>query len=301
LEQYFNDIMQYKYTANLEKLLDEIKAGKKDKLEVLTNFYNKFKEDLDKIDMKNVEDKMKDKTFIGVHPTIGHKIYASIGKHGPMLEMCDDNGKHCVKGPIKKPLTIKTLTMDDAVKVFEYPKKIGVLEKTKQVVDMYVGDTGPYLKIGNKYYSANEAKEEDIDMDYVNQLLEKLNANLIAELSDDKNTYVIRVGQYGPYVIVTPKSTKKGKGAKGVIYGLPEGEYKNIKIDDLKTLVDIAKLKKKNRFVKKTPDANKAEKKADDKTGGVKPRKPRTTKTIKTGESTKVPKTTRTKVAKKKE
>jgi DNA topoisomerase-1 len=270
----FPKIMDYKFTAGMEDRLDEIAAGEKKWVEVLDVFYKEFHPLIEEFKKKkpHIEDKFTRK--IGIDPETGYEIVATMGIYGPMVKLCGDKPSQCKSAPIKEPLTIKSITLKDALKLFEYPKELGVYNRKK--VLLQTGKFGLYIKYDNKNFSINPKKKEpqfkkpdedtkDVKEDERYKIIIKDPANItleeaikvvdsqtkptLAQIKDGSKIYTVLEGPYGKYINVEDSKKKTGKP---VNVGLP----KDVKVEDLnpekiQELITSHFEKRKNRFKKK--------------------------------------------------
>jgi DNA topoisomerase-1 len=247
LDSNFPEIMNYKFTADMENKLDKVALGKLKWDKVLKEFYDKFQPFVDKLNETSTKSNFIDENLIelGIHPVSGFKIVATIAKFGPVVKILGE-GKPII-APIKKPLTLKKIKLEDALKIFEYPKPLGKINK-KDVM-LYKGQYGFYLKVDNKDTYALKIEEEDIDdfkLEDAKKIMEiKDNSNLWNGV-DDKNKYIILDGEFGKYIKILPL---KGK-SKGTNCKLPLNEdTKKITIERIYEIIKENKIKPK--YVKK--------------------------------------------------
>jgi len=225
LMENFPDIMDYKFTATMETHLDDVAEGKLKWNKVLDKFYKTFQPLIDNLDKTIKKKDMIDKheKELGIHPETGMKIVATIAKFGPIVKMAKEGENKWDIAPIKKPLTLEKVTLEDAVKLFEFPKTLGKYEK--KTVTLNRGKFGYYLKIGSDKdapkvaLSINEEDIDDFDIDDAITSIEEKNKKNLWSDKDAKQTYVVLEGQYGKYISV---KLLKGK-AKAKNYKLPDG------------------------------------------------------------------------------
>nr|QBK89173.1 MAG: DNA topoisomerase I [Mimivirus LCMiAC02] len=245
----FPTIMDYKFTAEMEEKLDDIANGKLVWNDVLDKFYKKFHPNVIKIKKQPKMISEKYTKTLGTDPKTGAKIIATIGKYGPIVKMCLTKTK-CNIGPIKEPYTLDTITLEEALKILEYPKELGKYKKKKVVLK--TGKYGFYVTYDNRNYPIKKTNNIVIK-DAIEVIKEKVKKS-IKEFKSDKKLYQILDGPYGIYIRVSPI---KGKG-KAINVKLP----KDTKIDDLtiKKLEEIVdnyyKYKKKSKW-KKNKSKNK--------------------------------------------
>jgi DNA topoisomerase-1 len=245
LTKNFDDVMDYKFTANMETELDAIRNGKKEWTKVLKKHYDLFSPQVKNI-LKNIKDhKIVDQSsrVLGQDPDTELDIVATIAKYGPVVKKYITE-KKCIYAPIKKPLTLETITMKDALKLFEYPKKLG--KYLKKDVVLYRGEHGLYLKHAEANYSLTVKDDPDLD-DAIEFIEEKKKLNA-AFFENDKTSYSIRNGKFGHFIIVKEKK-KKGKS---FLVSVPEKT--NIKDLTLESVQELVKNNppNKNKWKKKT-------------------------------------------------
>ena len=141
---------------------------------------------------------------LGNHPKLGHTISASIARFGPVIKM-DITKSKCIYAPIMEPLTKDTITLEQALKLLEYPKDLGKYDK--MCVSLNRGKHGLYLKWGDVKVSIENLPEEIIIVDKENITLDEAIAvikdkrkNILWEKIDDKKLYSILSGPYGYYI-----------------------------------------------------------------------------------------------------
>ena len=249
LVEYFTEIMDYDFTAHMEKQLDKIAKGKLNWIDLLHEFYDTFKPLADKVSKTIKPKEIIDKHArdLGKHPDTGKKIIATIAKYGPIVKMADGDGDDkFIMAPIKEPLTLKSIQLKDALKLFEYPKKLGKHQRCE--VTLNKGQYGFYLKVGSDKV-ALKIKEEDVDdftlKDAIKEIDEK-NKRTLWQGKDEKNKYIILDGPHGKYINVKPLKGAGKSGKKGKNCHLPDGQ--DIESLTLEKVKDIIKNSFANRF-----------------------------------------------------
>ncbi|AYV78960.1 MAG: DNA topoisomerase IA, partial [Edafosvirus sp.] len=197
LIENFPNIMDYKFTAGIENKLDDIAKGKLIWHEVLNDFYTPFHSLVEKIlhDFKEsggyVDMNAK---ILGKHPETNLDITASTGRHGPYVKMGN------VSASIVKPLKLENIKLADAIKLLEYPKNLGNYKKNP--VMLHKGKNGLYIKCGD---TTSSIDNEDITIEEAIILIEDKQKNIKLEYSDEKKTYRVLIGKYGPYISAKDK------------------------------------------------------------------------------------------------
>lgn len=243
LMEHFPDIMDYQFTSNMEDKLDDIANGDLKMLNVLNEFYSTFKPLVDKVNTKVANGgSLKQMKEIGTHPTLKYKIYTMIAKYGPIVQMLDENGKIINTAPIKEPLHIDTITINEAVKLFEYPKLLG--KHGRKNITLYKGQYGFYIKYGTEKISMGNT-ENNFTLDDAIKKIEEKNSKILWEGKDKNVKFVVLEGQYGKFINAST-STKKGKN-----YKLPqEIEPKDLTIDKVYEIIEKSRDRKKPKMKK---------------------------------------------------
>ena len=143
--------------------------------------------------------------LLGKDPETGFDIYATIGKFCPIVKLMLDKGKpRCA--PIKEPLTLENITLDDALELFEFPKDIGKYGNKKIVLKR--GEHGFYLAFGDKTISTTKS---EMTLEEAIELIKSKEKKALATFSDDNKTYYIYKGKdpYPDYICMLVNKTKK--------------------------------------------------------------------------------------------
>jgi DNA topoisomerase-1 len=208
LMNHFQELMDYKFTSDMEKSLDKIAEGKFDWINVVKTFYDIIVNETSKIkDIVYVDKNLK---LLGKDKD-GHEVFCTIARFGPVVKVCK-SGKKFTFAPIKEPLKLETITLDQATHLLEYPIFIGKYKRKN--VELRKGKYGMYLQVSTEKISLGERTEEDarkLTIDDIVKIIEEKNKNVLWE---QKNFKVIN-GPKGIYIM------KKIKN-KVTNYGLPK-------------------------------------------------------------------------------
>ena len=218
----FINLMNIDYTAKFEKLLDKIAKGKIQWFNVLREYYDDFNPIVEKLSLEAPKVSNGDKTdiYIGKHPDNNNDIYSMVGRYGLCLKMVEIiDGKENYKYAKVLDCKQENITMDMAIKLFEYPKFIGNIGKG--VVNLYKGQYGLYIKMGKKTASV---KDENITIQEAKELLEREPGAIKTFDCKGKKVH-LKKGQYGYYL-------NYKKNGKNVNKALP----KNIDIEKLDSI-----------------------------------------------------------------
>lgn len=272
----FEKIIDYTFTAKMEEDLDLIATGKKKLEKVLGDFYKDFHPKIEALKKSPV---LKEKKLVklGIHPQKKLSIYKTLGKHGGYLIM-KDGDKEIAKAPIKAPFNYDNITMEEAIKLFEYPKEIGKLGRLQILV--YPNRRGPgfYAKIGKDYVTLSDLKLTEITEEIVKKRLEEKNSNVINQFKHESITYTVLKGRefkgesLGDYIKVVDSKNKRKKG-----FNVPipkDIKSSSLNLEAIQELIENYWKNRKNRF-KKKDDKDKTK---DTQTGGKKKTTRKTTK-----------------------
>lgn len=150
LKQYFEDVMDYGFTAKIEEEFDEIASGKMEWHKLLNTFYSPFKSDVDKT--IETAERISGERELGKDPETGKTVIARMGRFGPMVQIgsTDDDEKPRF-AKLKTSQSIETISFDEAMDLFKLPITLGEYEGKEVAVN--VGRFGPYVKWGEDFIS----------------------------------------------------------------------------------------------------------------------------------------------------
>ncbi|MCC8117526.1 MAG: type I DNA topoisomerase [Bacteroidales bacterium] len=202
LEDYFGGIVDYNFTANIEEKFDEIAEGQQQWPEVIEDFYNVFHPEIDKVNSMRLEHKVGER-MLGVHPENGKPVSVKIGRFGPLVQIgTGDDGEKPLFASLQKGQSIADITLEEALKLFEFPRTIGEYEGKELTVA--IGRFGPYVKHDGKFVSipkdiapAELTEEQAIELIEEKRKAEK--NKLVKEFDQDPELKVLN-GRYGVYI-----------------------------------------------------------------------------------------------------
>jgi DNA topoisomerase-1 len=223
LVAHFPQIVDYTFTAKLEKELDDVAEGELEYAPMLEQFYKPFHQNLvDKNKALTRDDVMPDR-IIGTDPETGLDIIAKTGRFGAFVQV-GPWSKEDQKAKTNKPksasllkgMNIESITLEDALKCLSLPRKLGVTKDGKTLTAA-IGRFGPYVSDGKVFASIKEPLEAiSITFEQAEELIamKAIAAIPIAELGEDpttKGNIVIRTGRYGAYVTDGKTNASLGK------------------------------------------------------------------------------------------
>jgi len=214
LVKHFGDIVDYKFTANLETDFDTIANQGVAWQGVVKEFYGPFHAKIEAADDISREEThgMRD---LGVDPKSGKPVSVRFGRFGPFAQIGhkDDEDKPAFAS-LRGNLVIETITLDEALELFDMPRTVGETDDFGVIKANY-GRFGPYIQYGKKYVSLKEDMPEEVTLEKALELIaakEKFDAERIIKTFDDSEIQVLN-GRFGPYIW---NGKKRGKGQKNI-------------------------------------------------------------------------------------
>lgn len=202
LTQYFPSIMDYNFTANVEKQFDEIADGDVLWSSILKVFYEKFHPLVETtLAAKNAH--KTGERILGDDPATGKPVSVKIGRFGPVVQIgtAEDEEKPRF-APLKKGMSIETITLDEAMEMFKLPRTLGEYEG--KTVSVNIGRFGPYVYHNSSYTSLPKTVDPmDIELDEAVELIKaKAEADAKKHLKkfEEEPELEIMNGRYGPYI-----------------------------------------------------------------------------------------------------
>lgn len=203
LLQAFSDVMDYNFTANAEVEFDEIAQGLTEWNHMIREFYAPFHKKV--TEALESKEKAKGERLLGTDPASGKNIYVKLGRFGPMAQIGETDSEEKPKfAGLLKGQTLDSVTLEEALKLFAFPRKIGTFEGSELVVG--IGRFGPYVLHNKKFYSlAKTDNPSTIDEPRAIELInEKKTAEanrVIKTFAENKDVQVLN-GRYGPYIAI---------------------------------------------------------------------------------------------------
>jgi len=157
LSKYFNNVMDYGFTASIEEEFDKIADGKKVWNNMVREFYAPFHKDVEQT-METAERATGEKV-LGTHPETGKPVIARMGKFGPMVQIgkTDDETDKPLFASLKSGQSIETISLQDALDLFKLPFSLGTHQDKELLVG--IGRFGPYVKFGEEYISLPKGED----------------------------------------------------------------------------------------------------------------------------------------------
>ena len=199
LVEHFKNIMDYNFTADIEKELDSIAKGELLWTDMLSSFYSPFHKTIEHT--KENAERANGERLLGKDPASGEPLYVKLGKYGPIAQIGEtsDETKKPKFASLKEGQHIKTISLEEALKLFDYPKSLGEHENLE--VTIKVGRFGPYIQFGTENVSIPKGIEPDEVLleNAIALINEKRAAN--APIAEYENLPVSKgKGRFGPFI-----------------------------------------------------------------------------------------------------
>ena len=241
LKQYFDDIMDYGFTARIEEEFDEVAMGKMKWNKMIDDFYNPFKKDV--TNTLETAERIKGERELGTDPKTGKPVVARMGRYGPMAQIGKtEEEEKPLFARLKQNQSIETISLDEALDLFKLPLALG--EHNGQEVSVNAGRFGPYVKYGEQFISLPKGTEPlDVDLETAIQLInEKAKAD--APIATYQNKPVTKgKGRFGPFI-----------KWNDLFINVPRAyNYDNLSQKDIEELIDKKVHKEANRYIQQWP------------------------------------------------
>ena len=216
LNEHFTNIVDYQFTAKVEKEFDEIAGGKVDWDKMINNFYHHFHSDVEsteKIDRADVNTSRE----LGTDPKTGKKVQARMGRFGPIVQIGEQDDEEKPKyASLRKGQFIENITLEEALELFKLPRNVGEFED--KPMEANVGRFGPYIRHDGKFYSIPKTDDPmSISEERAIEIIEekrKADAQRIIKTFDENPDVQVLNGRWGPYIKFGKKNVKIPKDKK---------------------------------------------------------------------------------------
>ncbi|WP_299158052.1 type I DNA topoisomerase [uncultured Eudoraea sp.] len=198
LVNHFAHILDYNFTAKVEKDFDEIAEGQEDWKKVMKDFYKDFHPKV--LDVEENAERASGERVLGKDPKTGRQVAVRLGRFGPMVQIgtVEEEDKPLFASLLPEQ-SLNTITYEEAMELFQLPRKLGVFEGEE--VEANVGRFGPYVRFGKKFVSLDKGESAfDVDLERAIELIrEKQKTD--APIAVYENKDVIKgKGRFGPFI-----------------------------------------------------------------------------------------------------
>jgi len=204
LVSHFEGIVDFNFTASVEKQFDEIAQGLMEWTKMIRTFYDPFHENVEST--IKTADKATGERDLGLHPVSGKKVSVRIGRYGPFVQVGDNATEEEPEKPLYASLrngqSIETISIEDALELFKLPKKVGIFEDKDMTVA--IGKFGPYIRHNSLFVSLPKGIDPlDVTEEGAIELIlekRKKDAEKLIKAFDEDPTVKILNGRWGPYI-----------------------------------------------------------------------------------------------------
>jgi DNA topoisomerase I len=218
LIEYFKEILDYNFTAKVEKDFDFIASGKLEWTSMIDRFYKPFHKQVETT--LEVSDYSKGERELGVDPETGKPVIVRMGRYGPIVQIGDAQSGAEEKpryASLLKGQHLETISIEEALELFKLPRSIGEYEGKEMTVG--IGRFGPYVRHNSKFYSLKKGVDDPYKItaeraiELIKEKIEQ-DKNRLIKSFDDKPGLQVLNGHWGPYLSYNKKNYKIPKKYK---------------------------------------------------------------------------------------
>jgi DNA topoisomerase-1 len=200
LIEYFPGILNYNFTADVEKEFDNIADGDIKWTVAIDKFYKTFHPIVEDT-MKNSERQVGER-ILGVDPTSGRQLSVKIGKYGPLAQIGTvDEEEKPIFASLRKTQSIESITMEEALDLFKLPRQVGEFEE--KVMTVAIGRFGPYIRHDSSFYSLPKTDDPmEVTTERAIEIIEEkreIEKNRIIQTLGENGEIQVLNGRFGPY------------------------------------------------------------------------------------------------------
>lgn len=214
LMEHFGQVMDYNFTASVEKEFDDIAQGLVEWTKMISEFYGPFHDRVE--DTIENSDRASGERLLGTDPKSGKNVYARIGRYGPMAQIGESDQEEKPKfASLQKDQSIQTITLEEALELFKFPKVIGQYEDVD--IKINKGRYGPYVQQNKLFVSIKEEEGDTLENMTIERAIELIeqkkeeDRNRIIKTFDEDDSMQLLNGRYGAYLKVGRKNYKLPK------------------------------------------------------------------------------------------
>ena len=213
LTENFPEILNYNFTADVEKEFDSIADGGIKWTDAIDKFYKKFHPIVEDT-MKNSERKVGER-ILGVDPKSGRQLSVKIGKYGPLAQIGTvEEEEKPIFASLRKEQSIESISLEEALELFKLPRQIGEFED--KVMTVAIGRFGPYIRHDSTFYSLPKTDDPmDVSTTRAIEIIEEkreVEKNRIIQILGENGEIQVLNGRFGPYFTCDKVNYKIPKG-----------------------------------------------------------------------------------------
>jgi len=233
----FDNILDYGFTAEVEKSFDKIAEGNQNWTDIIKQFYTDFHTNVNIV--KDTAERQSGEKILGDDPISGRVVKVRLGKFGPIAQIGTmDDDKKPIFASLTKDQQLDTITLNEALELFKFPKEIGNYKG--EVVTVNNGRYGPYLKFSSKSISLpKEIDPHSVDIDSAIPLIdEKLKLDEPIHIYNDLPVTKGK-GRFGPFINWNEMFINVNKAY----------DFDNLTIDNIEELIELKLKKEKEKLI----------------------------------------------------
>ena len=202
LLKHFVQIMDFNFTAEVEEKFDVIAQGQMDWRNMLKDFYQGFKKNVDET-QENAE-RASGERILGKHPESGKTVLVRIGRYGPLAQIGDPEDEEKEFASLLKSQSLESITMEEALDLFKLPRKLGELDG--KVISATIGRFGPYVRHDGSFVSLKVDEGDDpytVTLERATELVlakRAADAKALIKVFEEDETVRIIEGRWGPFI-----------------------------------------------------------------------------------------------------
>ncbi|MFT4566911.1 MAG: DNA topoisomerase-1 [Saprospiraceae bacterium] len=244
LDEHFDNIMEYGFTAGIEAQFDKIADGEREWKEMIKTFYSPFHEGVEKT--IETAERAKGKRILGKDPDTGHEVFVTLTRFGPVVQIgtreeVGEEGKPKFAN-LRPGLSMETIEYEEAMDLFKLPRTVGQYEDKD--VEIGAGRFGPYVKFDEKFVSLPKGTDPlEIELPFAIELIEKKRKE-DAPIGEYEDLPISKgVGRFGPFLKWNGMFINVNK----------KYDFDNLSLDDAYILIKAKVEKEANRYIKQWP------------------------------------------------
>ncbi len=238
----FNNILDYGFTAEVEKNFDKIATGDQNWTDIIKQFYNDFHENVNEV--KDNAERQSGEKILGSDPVSGRVVKVRLGKFGPIAQIGTiDEEEKPLFASLTKDQQLDTISLEEALELFTFPKEIGNYKD--EIVTVNNGRYGPYIKFSTKSISIpNGIDPHSVDINLAIELIdEKLKSEEPIHMYDDKPVTKGK-GRFGPFIKWNDMFINVNKTY----------DFDNLAISEIEELIELKIKKEKEKLISEWTD-----------------------------------------------
>jgi DNA topoisomerase-1 len=207
----FSAIVDFQFTATIEKQFDDIAEGNLVWTRMLDDFYHGFHQTVEASLSKT--EKKTGARILGTHPVSGEPVSVKMGRYGPVVQIGDASEEKKPKyASLLKSQLIETITLDEALGLFRLPRSLG--EHDGKEIVAGIGRFGPFVRYNSKFYSLKKGVDDPytIEIERAVELIREKDEAEKNKVISDFDDYKVLNGRYGPYIAHGKENFKIPKG-----------------------------------------------------------------------------------------